>query len=133
MHTLGPSGVFFANVCTTFLLDPLLTRLFCFVFFKDETDVLAAVFGEAPTLNIFFYLVYTNLSFSLSFSLSARYYRILNNRHKKVLLLLMCARACVCVPYRELSLSVCLSLSLRGDDEETKTRVLYLIEKVFIR
>ena len=42
----------------------------------------------------------------------------------------MCARACVCVPYRELSLSVCLSL--RGDDEETKTRVLYLIEKVFI-
>jgi hypothetical protein len=54
MHTLGPSGVFFANVCTTFLLDPLLTRLFCFVFFKDETDVLAAVFREAPTLNIFF-------------------------------------------------------------------------------
>jgi len=44
----------------------------------------------------------------------------------------MCARACVCVPYRELSLSVCLSLSLRGDDEETKTRVLYLIEKVFL-
>ena len=43
----------------------------------------------------------------------------------------MCARACVCVPYRELSLSVCLSL--RGDDEETKTRVLYLIEKVFIQ
>lgn len=42
----------------------------------------------------------------------------------------MCARACVCVPYRELSLSVCLSL--RGDDEETKTRVLYLIEKVCI-
>jgi hypothetical protein len=42
----------------------------------------------------------------------------------------MCARACVCVPYRELSLSVCLSL--RGDDEETKTRVLYLIEKVFL-
>ena len=41
----------------------------------------------------------------------------------------MCARACVCVPFRELSLS--LSLSLRVDDEETKTRVLYLIEKVF--
>ena len=43
----------------------------------------------------------------------------------------MCARVRVCVPYRELSLSVCLSSSLRVDDEETKTRVLYLIEKVY--
>ena len=73
------------------------------------------------------------ISRSVSLSLSARYYRILNNRHKKVLLLLMCVRVRVCVSRTASSrcLSVSLSSSLRGDDEETKTRVLYLIEKVF--